>query len=308
MVISMPKIVECVPNFSEGKDQAKLDKILNAIKSVEGVTLLDWEKDADHNRSVVTIAGEPEKVKIAVYNAVEAAIQVIDLTKHKGEHPRMGATDVVPFVPISDITMEECIEIAKEVAEEISKRFNIPTYLYDKAAQIPGREKLPEVRKGQFEGIRDSIKTDPSRKPDYGASEVHSTAGATAVGARAPLVAFNVYLDTDDVEIVKVIGKAVRSSGGGLRSVRGMGFDTKPYVQVSMNMIDFHDTPLHAALEFIRMYANQYGFNVIGTEIVGLVPRDALLDAAEFYLQLTGPGKPWPAFKRDQILENKLEK
>ncbi|MHA2366374.1 MAG: glutamate formimidoyltransferase [Candidatus Hodarchaeales archaeon] len=295
-------IIECVANFSEGQDTEKINKIISAITSVPGITLLDHEADKDHNRCVISFVGDTKNIGEAAFQATKQAMELIDLTKHKGEHPRMGATDVVPFIPISDVTTEECVKIAEKVAERISTELKIPTYLYEDAARVPERQNLALVRKGQFEGIREEIKTNPDRKPDFGPSEVHPTAGATVVGARPPLVAYNVYLGTNDVEIAKKIGRWVRHSGGGLRYVKAMGFEIaeRNLVQVSMNLVNYEGTPIYRVYELIKAEAARWGVNVVESEIVGLVPQAALNDAVEYYLKLNN-------FGRGQILEKRLQ-
>lgn len=283
----MPKIVECVPNFSEGRDKDKINSIISSMTAIDGVTLLDFESDADHNRSVVTIVGEPEQVLQAAFEGVKKASELIDLRIHKGEHPRMGATDVVPFIPISETTMEECVQLAKRLGEKVAKELTIPVYLYEEAATRPERVNLADVRRGQFEGIRDDIKTNPDRKPDYGPSEVHPSAGVTAIGARMILIAFNVNLNHPDVKYAKEIGVAIRYKNGGFRYTKAMGFDIKArnITQVSMNMVNYLGTPLHRTFEFVKTEANRFGINVIGTEVVGLTPLKALTQAAEYFLR-----------------------
>jgi glutamate formiminotransferase len=295
------KLVECVPNFSEGRRPEVLDAILGEMTAVDGVRLLDSEMDADHNRAVVTIVGEPEAVLEGVFRGVSKARELIDLTKHDGEHPRMGATDVVPFVPVKGVTMDECVELARKLAERVGKELEIPVFLYESAATRPARQNLAKVRKGQFEGLRDEIGTNPEREPDFGPNNIHATAGAIAIGARPFLVAYNINLGTADVSIAKTIAKSIRHSGGGLRHVKAMGFEIKDrgIVQVSINMVNFKGTPLFRAFEMVKSEAERYGVPVIGSEIVGLVPADALVDCAEFYLRLEG-------FGRDQVLENRL--
>jgi glutamate formiminotransferase len=295
------KLVECVPNFSEGRRPEVIDEIVGAMTAVEGVRLLDKEMDADHNRAVVTIIGAPGDVLEGAFRGIAAAAERIDLTTHKGEHPRMGATDVVPFVPVKGVTMDECVDLAKRLAERVGKELEIPVFLYECAATRPERENLAAVRKGQFEGLRKEIGENPDRDPDFGPKRIHPTAGATAIGARAFLVAYNINLATDDLSIAKAIAKAIRHSGGGLRYVKAMGFEIKDrgIVQVSINMVNFTGTPLHRVFEMVKSEAARFGVSVIGSEIVGLVPADALVDSAEFYLRLE-------SFDRDQILENRL--
>ncbi len=294
----MKRLVECVPNFSEGRDAAKVDAIVAAMKR-DGVWLLDREMDADHNRCVITLVGEPEAVQESVLAGVGKAAELIDLTKHQGAHPRMGATDVVPFIPIEGMTIEDCVEMARAVGREIAARYGIPTYLYEAAATRPERVGLESVRKGQFEGIRDEIGVKPERKPDFGEARVHPTAGVTAVGARKFLVAYNVFLNTPDVEIAKKIAKAVRFSNGGFRFVKGAGFLVRGMAQVSMNLTDFEQTPVHRVFEFVKREAARYGVAPVSSEIVGLIPKRALEDAAEWFLQVEN-------FDSSLILENRL--
>jgi glutamate formiminotransferase len=295
------KLVECVPNFSEGRRPEVLDAIVGAMTAVDGVRLLDSEMDADHNRAVVTIVGEPEAVLEGAFRGMAKAKDVIDLTTHEGEHPRMGATDVVPFVPVKDVTMDDCVELAKRLAERVGKELEIPVFLYESAATRPARQNLAKVRKGQFEGLRDEIGTNPDREPDFGPNKIHPTAGATAIGARPFLVAYNINLGTTDLSVAKTIAKAIRHSSGGLRHVKAMGFAIKDrnIVQVSINMVNFKGTPLFRVFEMVRSEAERYGVPVIGSEVVGLVPADALVDCAEFYLRLEN-------FQRGQVLENRL--
>ncbi|HLM80573.1 MAG TPA: glutamate formimidoyltransferase [Terriglobales bacterium] len=291
-------LVECVPNFSEGRDPAKVDAIVEAMK-IPGVYLLDREMDSDHNRSVITLVGEREAIQEAAIRGVGKAAELIDLTKHQGAHPRMGAADVVPFIPIDGVTIEDCIAMARHVGAEIAKRFQIPVYLYEAAAATPERQNLENIRRGQFEGIRAEIATNPARKPDFGEPRVHPTAGATVVGARKFLIAYNVFLNTPDVEIAKKIAKAVRFSGGGLRFVKGAGFLVRGLAQVSMNLTDFEQTPIHRVFEFVRREAARYGAIPVSSEIVGLIPKKALEQAAEWFLQVEN-------FDSSLILENRL--
>ncbi len=297
----MRKIVECIPNFSEGRRAEVVDQIVAAIRSVPGAVLLDHESDADHNRSVVTFVAEPDRVVDAAIAAARKAAELIDLNKHSGEHPRMGATDVIPFVPISGVTMDECVQLARACGERMWSELGIPVYLYEKAATRPDRENLATVRKGQFEGIRDEIATREARRPDYGEARVHPTAGITAVGARPPLIAYNVNLGTSDIEVAKKIARAVRHQTGGLRYVKALGFDLKDrgIVQVSINMVNYEGSPLFRVYEIIKREAERYGVMVIGSEIVGLVPQRALNAVADFYLQLE-------SFSEEQILEHRL--
>ncbi len=294
----MQKIVECVPNFSEGRRPEVVRQIVDAIDAVEGVSILDYSSDADHNRSVVTFVAPPETVGDAAFAGIAKAAELIDMTRHSGGHPRMGATDVCPFVPIKGVTMDDCVEIAKALGKRVGDELNIPVYLYEAAAARPERQNLAQVRKGQYEGIRDTIAADPSRAPDFGPARMGS-AGATAIGARPFLIAFNVYLNTDDVEIAKKIGKAVRHSGGGLRFVKGMGLLVDGKAQVSMNLTDFTRTPVFRVVEMIRREAARYGVSIASSELIGLIPQQALVDAAVWYLQLDG-------FSPEQVLENRL--
>ncbi len=294
----MQKIVECVPNFSEGRRPEVVQKIVDAIAAVDGVKILDFSSDADHNRSVVTFVAPPETVGEAAFAGIAKAAALIDMTQHSGGHPRMGATDVCPFIPIKGVTMDECVAIAKAVGQRVGDELGIPVYLYEKAATRPERENLAKVRKGQYEGIRDTIATDPARTPDFGPAKM-GTAGATAIGARQFLVAFNVYLNTDNVEIAQKIGKAVRHSGGGLRFVKAMGLSVDGKAQVSMNLTDFTRTPIFRVVEMIRREAARYGVGIASSELIGLIPQQALIDAAVWYLQLDG-------FSPEQVLENRL--
>jgi glutamate formiminotransferase len=294
----MSTLVECVPNFSEGRDGAKVDAIVSAMK-VDGVYLLDREMDADHNRCVITLVGEREPIQEAAIRGVGKAAELIDLTKHQGAHPRMGAADVVPFIPIDGVTIEDCVAMAKQVGEEIWKRYQIPVYLYEAAATSPERQNLENIRRGQFEGIRADIATNPARKPDFGEARVHPTAGATVVGARKFLIAYNVFLNTPDVEIAKKIAKAVRFSSGGMRFVKGAGFLVRGLAQVSMNLTDFEQTPVHRVFEMVKREAARYGVVPVSSEIVGLIPKKALESAAEWFLQVEN-------FDSSLILENRL--
>jgi glutamate formiminotransferase / formiminotetrahydrofolate cyclodeaminase len=297
---AMPKtLVECVPNFSEGRDPAKIDAIVEAMK-IPGVYLLDREMDSDHNRCVITLIGEREAIQEAAIRGVGKASELIDLTRHQGAHPRMGAADVVPFIPIDGVTLEDCVAMARHVGAEIWKRFQVPTYLYEAAATTPERQNLENIRRGQFEGIRDEIATNPARKPDFGEPRVHPTAGATVVGARKPLIAYNVFLNTTDVSIAKKIAKAVRFSSGGLRYVKGAGFLVRGMAQVSMNLTDFEQTPIHRVFELVKREAQRYGAVPVSSEIVGLIPKLALEQAAEWFLQVEN-------FDSSLILENRLD-
>jgi glutamate formiminotransferase/formiminotetrahydrofolate cyclodeaminase len=298
----MKRLVECVPNFSEGRNPSKVDAIVAAMREVPGVFLLDRESDADHNRSVITLAGEPEVVGEAALRGVGKAAQLIDLTRHAGAHPRLGATDVVPFIPIEGVTIEECIALAKKVGREVWERFRIPVYFYEAAAQRPERANLENIRKGQFEGLREEVLRNPDRSPDVGDPRLHPTAGATVVGARKFLIAYNINLNTPDIEIAKRIAKTIRFSNGGLRYVKAMGVDLKArkLAQVSINLTDFEQTPIHRVFEMVKREAERYGASIVGSEIVGLIPKRALELTADFYLQLEN-------FSPSQVLENRME-
>src|SRR6204780_3620019 len=298
----MKRLVECVPNFSEGRDASKVDAIVSAMREVPGVYLLDRESDSDHNRSVVTLAGEPEAVAEAALRGVGKAAELIDLTKHSGAHPRMGATDVVPFIPIEGVAIEDCVALAKKVGREIWERFRIPVYFYESVAQRPERTNLENIRKGQFEGLREDVLRNPDRAPDIGEPRLHATAGATVVGARKFLIAYNINLNTPDIEVAKKIGKNIRFSNGGLRYVKAMGVDLRArhIAQVSINLTDFEQTPIHRVFEMVRSEAARYGVSIAGSEIVGLVPKRAIELTADFYLQLEN-------FSPAQVFENRME-
>jgi glutamate formiminotransferase/formiminotetrahydrofolate cyclodeaminase len=295
-------IVECVPNFSEGRRQEVVDAIAAVLTRHPGVALLDSEMDAAHNRCVITVAGDPNAVARGVVEAVGKAVELIDLRLHRGEHPRMGAADVVPFIPISGMNIEDCIQLSNRVGEEIAARYRIPVYLYEQSARVAARQDLAYVRRGEFETIREEIRVKPERKPDYGPSEVHPSAGATAVGARFPLVAYNVYLDTPDVKIAQSVARAIRFSSGGLRYVKALGFEIKErnQVQVSMNLTHFEGTPIYRVFDMVVREAARYGVAVASSEIVGLVPQRALDACADYYLRLEN-------FSSRQILENRLQ-
>jgi glutamate formiminotransferase/formiminotetrahydrofolate cyclodeaminase len=294
----MPALIECVPNFSEGRDKAKVDAIVEAMKR-DGVYLLDRESDADHNRSVITLVGDREPLMEAVLAGIGKAAELIDLNVHTGAHPRLGATDVVPFIPIEGATLEDCVQMARKVGEEVWRRYQIPVYFYEAAARMPERTNLENIRRGQFEGIRAEIATVPSRMPDVGEARVHPTAGAVVIGARKFLVAYNVYLNTTNVDVAKKIGKAVRFSNGGLRYLKGMGVEVRGLAQVSMNLTDTDQTPIARVFEFVKREAARYGVMPLSSEIVGLIPKKALEDAAEWFLQVEN-------FDSSLILENRL--
>ena len=296
----MARIIQCVPNFSEGRDKKIIEQIVEEIRIVDDVKLLDYSMDKDHNRSVITFIGEPDKVLLAAFNACKKASELIDMSTHTGEHPRMGATDVIPLIPISDVTMEECIELSKELGKKIGEELGISVYLYEKSAMKPDRENLANVRRGQYEAMEEKIKQD-EWTPDFGPIDLNKKAGVTAVGARMPLVAFNVNLGTNDITIAKNIAKSVRASGGGFMHCKGLGIEIKErnIVQVSMNMVDYTKTPLFRVFDVIEREAKRYGVNVIGSEIIGLLPMAAMLDVADYYLRIEN-------FDHNQVLEKRM--
>lgn len=297
---TMKKIMECVPNFSEGRDLDKIEKIANPFRGKKGVKLLDYKRDRDHNRLVVTAVGDPVALKQAVMEAMGIAIELIDMRKHEGQHPRMGAIDVVPFIPIRNVSMTETLDISKDVAKEISEKYRLPIFLYEKSATSIERQNLAAIRKGQFEGMAEKLK-DPRWAPDFGPTEIHPTAGVTAVGARMPLVAFNVNLATDDLKIANAIAEKIRHMSGGLRYCKaiGIGLRERGIVQVSMNMTDYKKTSLYRVFELIRVEARRYGVNIVGSEIIGLVPMEALIDTAVYYLGIE-------KFSIEQVLETRI--
>ena len=296
----MNKIMECVPNFSEGRDLQKIDKIVAPFRGKQGVKLLDYSNDEDHNRLVVTVVGEPEPLRDAVLEAIGVAVELIDLNHHQGQHPRMGAVDVVPFIPIRNVTMEEAVALSKEVGKEVAKRYNLPVFLYEKSASAPHRENLAAVRKGEFEGMAEKIKQ-PEWHPDFGLAERQPTAGTVAIGARMPLVAYNINLNTPSLEIAHDIAKKIRFIGGGLRYCKAMGVELKDrgITQVSINMTDYTRTALYRAFELVRVEARRYGVSIVGSEIIGLVPMEALIDTASYYLGLEN-------FSMEQVLEARM--
>ena len=296
----MNKIMECVPNFSEGRDLQKIDKIVAPFRGKQGVKLLDYSNDEDHNRLVVTVVGEPEPLRDAVLEAIGVAVELIDLNHHQGQHPRMGAVDVVPFIPIRNVTMEEAVALSKEVGKEVAKRYNLPVFLYEKSASAPHRENLAAVRKGEFEGMAEKIKQ-PEWHPDFGLAERHPTAGTVAIGARMPLVAYNINLNTPSLEIAHDIAKKIRFIGGGLRYCKAMGVELKDrgITRVSINMTDYTRTSLYRAFELVRVEARRYGVSIVGSEIIGLVPMEALIDTASYYLGLEN-------FSMEQVLEARM--
>jgi len=294
------KIVESAPNFSEGRREEIVRQIMAQAEGVQDVWILDWSMDADHNRSVVTLVGSPEPLLEVLFKMTKKAMELIDMRTHKGEHPRMGATDVIPLVPVMNITMEECVELSKRLGERIGQELNIPVFLYERSATAPHRENLADIRKGEFEGFFEKIK-DPRWKPDFGPEEVHPTAGVTAVGAREYLIAFNVNLGTTRIEIAEKIAKAVRHISGGYKYVKAIAVDLKEkgMVQVSMNMTNYKKSPLFRVFETIKREAERYGVPVVGTEIIGMVPMQAMLEVAQFYLQLDD-------FDMNRIIESKI--
>lgn len=296
----MNKIIECVPNFSEGRDKQKIEAIVDSFRGKRNVKLLDYSNDEDHNRLVVTVVGEPEDVKNAVIEAVGKAVELIDMTKHHGQHPRMGAVDVIPFIPIRNITQDEAVALSKEVAQIVAERYRLPVFLYEKSASAPYRENLAAIRKGEFEGMAEKIKQE-EWKPDFGPSERHPTAGVVAIGARMPLVAYNVNLGTANLEIANSIAKKVRHIGGGLRYCKAMGvaLEDRGITQVSMNLTDYTKTAIYRAHELVRIEANRYGVPIVGAEVIGLIPMEALVDTAAYYLGLEN-------FSMNQVLETRI--
>jgi len=296
----MKNIIECVPNFSEGRDADKIEKIVEPFRGQDKVKLLDYQRDEDHNRSVVTVVGESDALKDAVIASMRTAVELIDMRSHQGQHPRMGAIDVVPFIPVKNITMEETVQLSRKVADEAAAALNLPIFLYEASATRLERRNLAKIRKGQFEGMPDKLK-DADWAPDFGPAQIHPTAGVTAVGARMPLVAYNVNLATNNMAIADSIARKVRHIGGGLRYCKAIGIDLKDrgIVQVSMNMTDYTKTALYRVLELIRIEARRYGVNVVGSEIIGLVPMGALIDSAAYYLGLE-------EFSMEQVLEARI--
>ena len=297
----MKRLIECVPNFSEGRDPAKVDALVQVMSSVPGVYVLDREMDADHHRCVITLAGEPEAVGEAAILGAGKALELIDMTGHKGAHPRVGATDVVPFIPVEGVTLEDCVALARRVGNEIWKRYRIPIFFYEAAATRLDRVNLENVRKGQFEGLREELKKNHDRQPDIGEPKLHPTAGVTVVGARKFLVAYNVNLNTSDITVANKIARAIRFSNGGFRYVKSMGVELKArnLAQVSINLTDYEQTPMHRVYEMVKREAERYGVMPVGSEIVGLVPKKAIEMAADYFLQLEN-------FSPSQVFENKL--
>lgn len=299
--MALSRIMECVPNFSEGRNKEIIEKIVDSFRGKDGVRLLDYSSDPDHNRSVVTVVGEPEALGNAVIEAVGVAKELIDMNKHEGQHPRMGATDVIPFIPIKNVTEAEAIELATSVGKRIGEEYQIPVFLYEKSASASHRQNLADVRKGQYEGMAEKMKDTEKWTPDFGPSQPHPTFGVVAVGARMPLCAFNVNLGTSDLAIATAIGKKVRHIGGGLRFCKAMGVELteRNITQVSMNLTDYTRTSIYSAFEMVKMEARRYGVPVVGSEVIGLVPMQALVDVAEYYLGIEN-------FSSDQIIENRI--
>jgi glutamate formiminotransferase len=297
----MQRLLESVPNFSEGRRPDVVQGIAEAAQSVEGVHVLDLHSDADHNRSVLTLAGEADALVEAVFRAVERATETIDLRQHRGEHPRIGATDVVPFIPLGTTSMSEAVTAARVLGERVARQLNIPVYFYEEAATRPERQNLEAIRRKGFEELRDVIRQDTDRHPDLGPAEVHPSAGAVVVGARGPLIAYNIYLNSDDVRIAKAIAKAIRHSSGGLRYVKALGLEipARGQVQVSMNLTNYRKSAIHTVFELVRSIAASHGVAITDSEVVGLVPMEALVGSARFYLRMHD-------FASDQILETKL--
>ncbi len=297
----MGAVIECVPNFSEGRRKEVVNRIVYSISSVPGIKVLDVEMDGDHNRSVVTFVGNKSSIQEGAFRGARAAAELIDLTKHSGEHPRMGALDVLPFVPLEGVTMRECAEIAAAVGERIARQLQIPVYLYESAARTPDRRNLEKVRKGQFEGLRESIVTDEAKYPDFGPRRVHPTAGATAVGARMPLIAFNINLQSKDLQAAKDIAKEIRTSSGGLPHLKALGFELKDkgIVQVSMNLTDYTVTPISQVFDEVKKRADARSIDITGSEIIGLIPLEAVCDITARFLKLE-------QFASSQILERRI--
>ncbi len=296
----MARLVECVPNFSEGRRPDVIAQIIDAIRGVPGVRVLDHSADPSHNRAVVTFIGEAGPVKEAAFRGAARAAELINMEEHRGAHPRIGAADVIPFIPIGETTMEECVVLARELGARLGDELGIPVYLYEDAATRPERKNLPQVRKGEYEGLKEAI-AQPGRRPDFGPDRLHPTAGATAVGARPPLVAYNINLGTADVAVAKAIAKSIRGSSGGYPSIKALGvmIEDRGVAQVTINVCNFREVSLQRVFETVKSEASRYGVSVIGSEVVGLLPVEALIDAAAFYLRLEN-------FTPDQVLENRL--
>ena len=297
----MARIIECVPNCSEGRNKEVIEYIADAVRKVPGVVITDYSSDESHNRSVFTIVGDPDQMAEAAFQFAKACVEKIDMTKHEGAHPRMGAGDVIPFTPVKDVSMEECIELSKKVAERIWTELGMPVTLYEESCTAPHRRNLAAIRKGQFEAMPEKLK-DPQWHPDYGNQEIHPTAGIVAVGARFPLVAFNINLSTSDIEIANKIAKTIRESSGGMKWIKAIGvmLEDRNIAQVSINMINYTKTPMYRVFENVRFEAERYGVQIVGSEVIGVVPMDAMIDAAEYYLKVEN-------FDKDrQIMEKHL--
>ena len=292
------KIIECIPNFSDARRPEVVEAIINSVAQVPNVHVLDRHSDMDHNRTVLTFIGDPAGVEEAAYQGIAKAVELIDLNHHQGEHPRLGAADVVPFVPISDVTMQECVEIARRLSKRVADNLGLPVYLYEEASARPDRVNLEDIRRGEYEGIKETIATDPYREPDFG-PKVMGPAGAVVIGARQPLIAYNIYLNTPDVSVAEKIARRVRNSSGGFHFVKGMGVLVNGLAQVSMNLTNYQRSPMAQVTEFVRREAQRYGVGIHHSEIVGLVPNRAIINAGRYYLQLDG-------FEHEQLLENRL--
>ena len=295
----MNKIIECVPNFSEGRRISVINKIANSARKIKGVKVLDVEWDKSHNRSLMTIVGEPQKVAQAAYEAIKTATELIDMNKHSGEHPRIGATDVVPFIPISKVTTDECVVLSNELGKKVAKELNIPVYMYEASAKRADRVNLADIRKGEYEGLRDEIEKNPERKPDYGSSKIHPTAGAIVIGARKFLVAYNVNLDTKNIEIAKIIATKIREKGGGLPKVKALGFNVGGYAQISMNLVDFEITNFDEAYRVIEKEAKKHKVKIKSSEIYGMIPLAALVRQVRMTFKAVD-------FTSNQILEKRI--
>lgn len=296
----MRQVVECVANFSEGQRVDVIDQIVNAIDDVWGVTVLGSESDVDHNRTVVSFAGKPDGIVEAAFEGIRRASELINLDVHRGQHPRLGATDVVPFIPIEGVTMADCVKLARQLGQRVGEELQIPVYLYEQAATRTDRQNLADVRRGEYEVLKQTITTDPDRQPDFGPMQL-GTAGATIIGARYALIAFNVYLTTDNIDVAKKIAQAIRHSSGGLRYVKALGLLVDGRAQVSMNLTNYKETPIHRVVEMIRTEAQRYGVGIESSELIGLIPQDALLDAAAWYLQVDN-------YQPDKVLEHRLQR
>ncbi len=294
------QLIQSIPNFSEGRDLKKVEQIVDAFRAKPGVKLLDYSTDPDHNRCVVTVIGQPEPLKQAMIQAIGTAVELIDMTRHEGQHPRIGCVDVIPFIPVRNCTIQDADRLAREVAQQAAQQFGLPFYLYEKSATAPHRVDLSNIRKGQFEGLSEKMK-DPLWKPDFGPDTIHPTGGATAIGARMPLVYFNINLDTPNVEIARQIARRIRNIGGGLHYVKAMGIalEERNLAQVTINLTDYTKSSMYSTFEMVKMEARRYGVRVIGSEVVGIVPMQALLDCAEYYLQIED-------FSVNQVLESHL--